>query len=168
MKKTLTLMRHAKASFRVPGHSDLERTLTEEGHKRTELVVEFLRKRDYRPDIIISSHAVRAVETAAIMGRALNPERVEMRIDRRIYRRDSGDFYDLLFGLPAEASHIMIVGHNPDISDFASRFFGHDFDDLPTSGIVGIEFDVQTWEDVPLAAHKLLFYTTPRLLRTVF
>ena len=54
--KTLTLMRHAKSSWKDAVQSDLERPLLEKGLKRTRLVIDFLQGIDFNPEKIGRAH----------------------------------------------------------------------------------------------------------------
>ena len=65
--KTLYIVRHAKSSWDHPGLGDDQRPLLEKGKKRTKYVVDYFLENNCRPDLIISSHAVRAFETAKII-----------------------------------------------------------------------------------------------------
>ena len=62
--KRLYLVRHAKSSWEEPGGSDIDRPLLEKGIKRTQKVICFLKDHGVKIDLMISSPAVRAFQTA--------------------------------------------------------------------------------------------------------
>ncbi len=70
--KTLYIVRHAKSSWDHPGLGDDQRPLLEKGKKRTKYVVDYFLENNINPDLIISSHAVRAFETAKIIATSLD------------------------------------------------------------------------------------------------
>ena len=70
--KTLYLVRHAKSSWEEPGVSDADRPLIPKGLKKTQLIVDFLLKRETKIDLMISSPAVRAYETAKLVAAGLD------------------------------------------------------------------------------------------------
>ncbi|HQQ12358.1 MAG TPA: histidine phosphatase family protein, partial [Bacteroidales bacterium] len=65
--KTLYIVRHAKSSWDFPEVSDHDRPLLEKGKKRTRKIIDFLQKKKVKPDLIISSSALRARETAGYL-----------------------------------------------------------------------------------------------------
>ena len=78
--KTLYIVRHAKSSWDQAGLADHQRPLLEKGKKRTKRIIDYLLENNIKADLIISSHAVRALETARIIGYALNYPVDEIRI----------------------------------------------------------------------------------------
>ena len=86
--KTLYLVRHAKASLENTAEGDINRPLLENGLKRTKPIIDFLHKRHTHVDLIISSPAVRAYQTARILAHALNFPFENIKIERAIYNGD--------------------------------------------------------------------------------
>ncbi|GAP43569.1 phosphohistidine phosphatase SixA [Lentimicrobium saccharophilum] len=164
--KTLTLMRHAKSSWKDAVQSDLERPLLEKGLKRTRLVIDFLQGIDFNPEMILTSHAVRAMETARIMAHAFNVPDENLRIEKNIYTASAEEYFDQFFDIPRQVSHVLLVGHNPAITNFVNRFLQQKLDYLPTSGIVSISFETGQWEELALARHRLMLITYPKMLKS--
>jgi phosphohistidine phosphatase len=160
--KTILITRHAKSSWKDASLKDEERPLLEKGKKRTRKVINFLHERDVTVDCIISSHALRAVETARIFAHALRYPLDEILIDPHVYTSDGDGLTDRLFDLPDRCERVMIVGHNPAMTDFANRFLDKPIENLPTSGIISITFKTERWEEVPLAERKTDFVFFPR------
>ncbi len=163
--KTLTLMRHAKSSWKDAELHDQERPLLEKGLRRTRNIIDFLQEKDFKPDIILCSPAVRTLETARIMAHAFQVSDEQLRVVSQLYPATAHDYYDLFFDLPDTASHILVVGHNPAITNFANYFLTEKVDYIPTSGVVSIAFDTRQWEQLPLAGHKVLFTAFPKLIK---
>ncbi len=163
--KTVYIVRHAKSSWDFPHLSDHERPLLEKGKKRTRLINDYLIKNRIRVDLIISSHAVRAHETARIIARAIGYPPENIRIDRMIYHADADRLADQFFDVPNSVDTIMLVGHNPTLTNFANMYLDEKIDWLPTSAVVSISFDTERWEDLPLAKHKTNFLITPKMLK---
>jgi phosphohistidine phosphatase SixA len=110
---TLHLLRHAHAGDSTTWSGpDEERPLTKRGRHQSERLGRFLARNAIRPDAIVSSPKVRALQTAEIVAVSLDlPVRVDLRL---------GDAYDLT-ELQAIASDTgvaapMLVGHDPDLS----------------------------------------------------
>ncbi len=163
--KTLYLMRHAKSSWKHAELDDLDRPLLEKGLKRTRLVIEYLQKHETVIDLIITSHAARALETAHIIAHAFNVDESCFRIEKGVYMADASSLIDQFFDLPKKASNVLMVGHNPSITTFANTFLDEKIEYLPTSGLVAISFDTDNWEELPVAQHKTEFLIFPKMFQ---
>jgi phosphohistidine phosphatase len=162
--KRLYLVRHAKSSWSNPGMDDLDRPLLEKGLKRTRLMIDFLKKHNTTVDLILCSHAVRAFETAKLFAWALEVPEDDIRIERGIYAASPDRLSDQFFDLPDKVDSLMLVGHNPGITEFANLFLPSKIDMMPTSGIAGIEFATDNWEEILNCKSKKLFYIFPRMM----
>lgn len=161
--KTLYLMRHAKSSWKHAELNDLERPLLEKGLKRTRLVIEYLQEKNTNIELIITSNAVRAVDTARIIAHAFKVDENNFRIEKGVYMADADSFFDQFFDLPEKVTQVMMIGHNPSITNFVNTFLDEKIDYLPTSGVVAINFDTDHWEELSLASHQLRFIVYPKM-----
>ncbi len=162
--KTLYLVRHAKSSWNFPELSDDERPLLEKGKKRTKKVVDYLLASDVKVDYIITSHAVRALETAKIIAHALKYPLDDIKVEHMIYHAHSDKLFDQLYDVPDNCNSLMLIGHNPTFTSFANNFLVEKIDWLPTSGIVSVSFDTDRWEDVVNAKCSTNFVIYPKIL----
>ena len=162
--KTVYIVRHAKSSWNQPDVSDEERPLLEKGKKRTKKVIDSLLKKNISVDYIISSHAVRAYETACILARALKYPLEEIRQDPHVYFADGDGLFSQFYDIPDKFQSLMIVGHNPALTDFVNHYIQPRIDNLPTSGLVSINFDTDHWDKVPLIKGTVNFSLFPKAL----
>jgi phosphohistidine phosphatase len=162
--KRLYLVRHAKSSWSSPEMNDLDRPLLEKGLKRTRLMIDYLKKHNVTVDLILCSHAVRAFETAKLFAWALEVPDEDVRVERGIYAANPDHLADQFFDLPDKVDSLMLVGHNPGITEFANMFLDKKIDMMPTSGIVGIEFGTDNWAEILDCKSKKMFYIFPRML----
>jgi phosphohistidine phosphatase len=162
--KTIYIIRHAKSSWNTADMPDEQRPLMEKGKKRTKKVIDFLHENHIRVDYIISSHAVRAYETAKILAHALKYPIENIKIDPQIYHANGDAILSQFYDLPDRYDSVMIVGHNPSLTDFVNLFLKSPIDNLPTSGVVSFSFDTEHWEKVPLASRKTNFILFPKEL----
>ncbi len=163
--KTLYIVRHAKSSWDYPELPDDQRPLLEKGKKRTKRVIDYLLQHKTVVDYIISSPAVRAYETAKIVGKALKHEEAEIQRDSLLYLADAERLQNLFFDLPTGVDSLMIVGHNPTLTSFANHFIIPKIDNIPTSGVVCIDFDIERWEEISSLKSSLRFFIMPRMLK---
>lgn len=162
--KTIYIVRHAKSSWENPLLPDEQRPLEEKGIKKTGKITGFLRTKEVKVNCMVSSHAVRALETAKILAKALQYPLGDIRIDPRIYSADGDGVFNLFCDLPEKAESVMIVGHNPALTDFVNHFLEPRIDNLPTSGVVSISFETDRWEDVAIAGYKVNFIIFPKII----
>ncbi len=163
--KTLYLVRHAKSSWDHPELSDHDRPLLEKGKKRTKKIIDFLLEKEVKVDYIISSSAVRALETAKFLARAVQYPLEEVKVDPQVYHANTDRLQDQFYDLSDQFDSVMIVGHNPTFTNFANEFLEDKIDWLPTSAIVCIEFETNHWEQIFEAPRRTKFVVSPRMLK---
>ncbi len=163
--KTIYIVRHAKSSWDFPHCADHERPLIDKGIKRTDRISNWLIQNRVEVEVIISSHAIRAHETAQLIAGVLDFPKDQIRIAPAIYHADAEDLIDQFYDLPNDHSSALLVGHNPTLTNFVNYYLNDKIDWLPTSGLVGIAFDTQKWEELSIAKHEVLFVITPKMLK---
>lgn len=157
--KTIYIARHAKSSWDFPLLSDEERPLMEKGKKNTMKAAELLQQKQIKIDVIISSHAVRALETAKIFARILQYPPGQIKVDEQVYHASADNLADVVFELDDRHSSAMIVGHNPTMTDFLNRLLKEPVENFKTSGVASISFDTDQWAKIPMARHNINFIT---------
>lgn len=163
--KTLYLMRHAKSSWEEPGVSDADRPLVPKGIRKTRLIVDFLLNRNTSVDLMISSPAVRAFETAKIVASGLNYPVSKIRTERKIYDGYYDRILDLIYETSDNHNSLMIFGHNPTITNLANLFLHPGIEIMPTSCIVCLSFTTDKWEDIPSIEAIREFIIFPKMLK---
>lgn len=165
--RRLTLLRHGHAVAQAD-HDDFERPLDARGrleaaHAAAKIVSEL-----EAPDLMIASAALRTQQTATIVREHALTAGISLRLvtERRLYHASSTTLLVVLSELPADVRHLLLVGHNPGISELALRFadalLGPDrFNGFATAGWCSVTFDAPLWSaiDLPLEGR---FESTPR------
>jgi phosphohistidine phosphatase len=147
--KRLTLVRHAKSDWSLPGQADWDRPLNRRGQRDAPEMARRLRSRRLKPDAMLSSPAVRALTTATVMARELKLPAARLRQDERLYLASAEDMLAVIRELGGDAKHLMLFGHNPGITDFANRLSaGEHIDNLPTCGVFTAAFDIDRWGEI--------------------
>jgi phosphohistidine phosphatase len=165
--KRLTLFRHAKSSWNDPELPDNERPLTSRGERDAPAMANRLAARGDRPDVILTSHAVRAAATARAIATTLRCPDGTVRVDRRIYLAPEDRLLAVLRAQDDGNAHVLVVGHNPGLTELANRLlptFG--VDNVPTAGIVAIAVDADRWASLAPEVCRLLFYDYPKSAAT--
>lgn len=162
--KTVYIVRHAKSSWDNYDVSDHERTLMPIGIKKTEKVIGFFKRENISVDLIVSSSAVRAIETASIIADAIDYKTDLIVKNKALYHAYVDDIYAELFSIDNSVNSVMIVAHNPTLTDFVNEFVKPQIMNLPTTGVVSVSFDTDSWEKVVNANFKVNFVVFPRML----
>ena len=122
--RRLSLLRHAEAAHTAAGSLDRHRTLTEDGRADARALGAFLAREKLLPDLILCSDAVRAVDTGHLMLHAAGETCPVVVLDK-LYSADPQEVMDLLCeNGDQDASHVMIIGHNPSIGALAQDLAG--------------------------------------------
>lgn len=161
--KTLYLMRHAKSSWSFDDLTDEQRPLNGRGREDAPRMGQALAKRNIKLDLIISSGAVRAMTTAALVAKELDypPERLEVRPE--IYHADVPALLEVVRSCPDTAQSVLLVGHNNTISDFVTLLSPDAInEEMPTAGIVCLHFQTEAWASVDRANSEFYFFDRPK------
>ena len=145
--KIVSAVRHAKSDWNT-GHSDIRRPLNKRGSKNAPQMGRRLVKRDVTPDLLITSPAVRAHTTASLIAAELGYHQEDLETVDDLYGAATFTILAVLSVLPDEVSHVMFFCHNPGITDFVNRCSDAKIDNIPTCGIVDIEFPIDRWDEI--------------------
>jgi len=159
--KTLLLLRHAKSSRDVPNVADHERPLNERGKQAAKQVGRFLRDEDLVPDLILSSTAVRARKTSQKAAKACDyPRAIEL--EDRLYLANAHAHYTVVRGVEAGCKRLLLVGHNPGISEFLNQLTSAE-EELPTAALAIVTLSIDRWKDLTAKTRgKLVKIWRPR------
>jgi phosphohistidine phosphatase len=163
--KRLTLVRHSKSDWSLPGQQDWDRALNKRGQRDAPEMARRLRARKLKPDAILSSPAVRALATATIMARELKIAPSIVRQDERLYLAGPADMLTVIRELGGNARHLMVFGHNPGITEFANRLSAGDrIDNMPTSAVFTATFAIDDWSELDWASGRDAQFDYPKNL----
>ena len=144
--KTLLLLRHAKASWKQTEMHDHDRPLNKRGKRQAPKVGKFLKENDLVPDLILSSTALRAHDTAQAVAEACGfPGQVDLYQD--LYLSDPDCYLDILRCLPDEANRVLIVGHNPDIEQLLTLLTDAT-QHMTTAALAQVELPISSWQEL--------------------
>ncbi len=157
--KILVLIRHSKSSW-DEDVNDLKRPLSERGFTDANLVFTAFKSQNFHPDAIYSSPATRAKASSTIFMKTLNlPERL-LTYEEQLYDFGGNQVLRFIKSLDDQINKVVIFGHNHAFTSLANSLGDTYIDNLPTSGLVMIEFQVDKWQDVIQGTTKLVL--TPK------
>jgi phosphohistidine phosphatase len=158
--KTIYLLRHGKADWGIGAAKDIDREVLLEGINRTKQIAKYLKENNVKIDLVISSPAVRAIQTANIIKEELNlPEII---IEDRLYPCEGDGIFNTIIEQNDDYNSILIVGHNPGITYFAREYMYADIDNIHTSGAVGCKYFTKSWSEFLMVDKKLKFAISPK------
>ena len=157
--KTIVLIRHAKSSW-DNDVSDLNRPLSVRGITDANLLSEKFKIYNFHPDAIFSSPANRAITTCAIFMENLELPRSLLAIDEQLYDFGGNQVRHFIKSLDDELKNIMFFGHNHAFTSLTNSFGDDYIDNLPTSGLVMIDFNVDQWQKLSQGTTKMIL--TPK------
>lgn len=154
--KTLYILRHAKSSWDDAGLSDYERPLNERGLKDAPLMGRIMKKNSFQPDVIISSPATRAKQTAHLIRDAARIDG-EIKFDERIYEASPQALVQIISEIDNRNNSVLIVGHNPGLESLI-KFLTGKLEPMPTAALAVIDLEIENWSEVnsPRGSLRLL------------
>ncbi len=168
--KRLTLLRHAKSDWLDRSLRDFDRPLNARGMRGAKAMGLYADEKKMTFDAVVASPAVRVTETIdhfeAAFGHTLNPD-----WDRRIYLASSVTLIDVLRGLPDDAGHVLMVGHNPGLEDLVFDLVPDDGssplrdvveEKFPTAALAILDIAIDHWAELDNHQAKLIEVTRPR------
>ena len=145
--KALLLVRHGKSSWEYPV-SDKDRPLQERGINDALLVSNKINLENIEIDAIFSSPANRALHTCMIFLRQLDFSSDKFRVANALYDFSGDDVLRFIENLDDGLDTVMIFGHNHAFTHIANSLGNTYIDNVPTSGLVHLKFDISKWSSI--------------------
>jgi phosphohistidine phosphatase len=144
--KTLLLLRHAKSDWRNPELADHDRPLNKRGKRDAPRMGRLLLDENLLPDLIITSTAQRARDTAAAVV-AVSKYAGKIKASRGFYLAGPEAYIKVLRVVPDTCRRVMIVGHNPGLEALLELLAGTPTI-LPTAALAQIELPIAQWREL--------------------
>lgn len=160
--KTLILVRHAKSDWNDPMLSDFERTLNPRGMQDAPEMAKRFVERGIRPELIITSPAVRALTTCQIFAKTIGYSENQIQMNQGIYDAGAREVMEIVSQIDESINTAMLFGHNPAISNLATYLSSIHFGEVPTCSVICIEFQTNKWGDILKKTGKLNFFDYPK------
>jgi phosphohistidine phosphatase len=167
--RRLHLLRHAKSSWDDATLDDRDRPLAPRGRRAATRIARWARKHDVRPQLVVSSDALRARETLERVLAGLGEP--DVRIENALYGARAETLLERVRALPDEVEEAMLVGHNPGLADLLLLLAGpgklreRAEAKVPTGALATLEADVARWAELEPGGARLVAFVVPRELR---
>jgi len=164
MKRTLILIRHTKSNWGDFSLPDFDRPIKKERADDAKEMAAKLKELELKPDLIICSPAKRTRQTVEFFCDKLKYDYDKIQFDKRIYESSVEDVLQVIRETDATIKTLFVVGHNPSLTDLANMFAENSIVEVPTTGVVWLEFATKDWEIYKLTPCKLKALLTPKTI----
>jgi phosphohistidine phosphatase len=157
------MIRHAKSSWANPMQSDFDRPLNERGEHDAPLMGALLKKKGLVPDLIISSPAKRAKQTAKSIAEVVGYEKNKIEFKDELYHCIPSVIEEVIINTNNNYKTVYIVCHNPGITDFINDLPGKvQIDNMPTCALAGIRVSAPNWSDFNMEEKEVFMFEYPK------
>ena len=161
--RTLYLLRHAKSSWARPLLRDHDRPLARRGQVASRAIADYIASSHPLPDLVISSTAVRTIQTARLVVERWNP-RPPVVEDASLYLGTPSEMLSCIHAVVG-APVLMLIGHNPGTAELGRLLAGNREalgGKFPTAGLAVFTFAVGEWAQAEPGAGHLRAFVQPR------
>jgi len=155
------LVRHAKSDWSDGSLSDFERGVKKRGYKDLNTIGSYLALKNIAPDYVLSSAALRAQITTEELIKKISYNG-EVEYMDELYLTKPETILNVLSLEDNRYNSILLVGHNPSISELANFLQNENIAKFPTLGVLKIDFDIDSWQDILQKKGKLDFFIFPK------
>ena len=137
------------------------RLLNKRGEKNAPLMAKVLKEKNIRPDLIISSPSLRTKQTLEYFIKKLN-YKDEVKLEESIYEAPYENLLKVIKDIPNIYKTVFLIGHNPGLCDLTNFLVDKSFENIPTCGIVEIDFGGKNWKDISKENSNLISFEYPK------
>lgn len=162
--KSIIIIRHAKAETSDFSIKDYDRPLAERGiNDAIAIAARLHNDTAFQPDLIISSSANRAINTAMIFAKEFGYSEAAIQQEELIYSGSTSDYMDIISKVSDKVNSLIFVGHNPTISNLVSVLAGKNLGGLPTCALTLFELSLSSWSQInDRLDHKIVYFDFPK------
>ena len=153
--KTLYIIRHAKTNRAI---NDLERELLPIGIERSNKLGQYLADNNCKADVLFSSYAKRAMQTAHIIAQHIDFPKDRIVAKESLYFTSQEEYFDIILEQNPDTESIAIVGHNPEITNVAHFFIPDFISYMQTGACFCFDFKTDDWTKIFTAEREVRFY----------
>jgi len=158
------LIRHAKSCWEDPSLGDKERPLNPRGHRDAPFMAAHLAELGVQPDLIISSTAKRTLTTASYFAKQFGIAEENILFENDLYDARVAEVMNVIRAIDDEHKVVLLIGHNPAMTYLANMFGGDRIDNVPTCGIVRLDFSGENWSGFHEENAQQGLFVAPKLL----
>lgn len=162
MSKKLLIVRHAKSDWESGIKRDFDRPLNNRGEKNAPEMAQRLVNKNIIPEKIVSSPALRAISTAGKFAEAFGYAKSDIIQEPKIYEATASTLLKVINTLPNDVDFVALFGHNPGLTELVINLCNADIYNIPTCGMVLIDFPYEDWEMITSGSGEEVFFDFPK------
>lgn len=162
MPKQLILLRHAKSGWSDTGMRDFDRPLSKRGTHDASCMGKLLHDKGIQPDLMISSDAVRALTTAKLVAHELAYPTEHIHTSHALYLAPPDILLDAINNISSDYENVLLVAHNPGMTELANRLSKMHIDNLPTCGVFRVETALPEWSAFGTTPASFIDFLSPK------
>jgi len=163
MRRSVFIIRHAK-SDQHSFSNDFDRPLNERGKQDAPVMAKRLKEKQPAIDAIIASPAKRTETTAAFFADEYHIKQEDIMLIPSLYLAHASTIYDVIAGLPDDLQNIIVIAHNPGVTEFAGSITTSvSITNMPTCSIFAFTVNTASWKGFAKAKKEFLFFDYPKL-----
>ncbi len=162
--KHLTIIRHAKSSWANPDLDDIVRPLNERGLQSIKAMGNYLQLKSIQPDLVITSPASRAMQTAIGMGEYLQYTTDDLWIKQEIYFGNPSSIATMIEKIDDIYEDVFLFGHEPVLSLLIEMLTTTKLQKFPTCAVFRMSFKITQWKHIVSKKGKCDFFIKPKEL----
>lgn len=163
-KRTVTLIRHAKSSWRDPSLTDFERPLNKRGLRDAPRIAAALENTSVSFDKVLCSDARRAKQTLSMIAQALEIHEGIIEYRRDLYGASASHLFSCIKEQADSTRNIALLGHNPGMEELANSLCEEPVGPMPTCCVIRLVFEFAPWSELLPASGELVFQLKPKSL----
>ncbi len=160
--KNLYLVRHAKSSWNNAQLRDFDRPLNNRGKRDAPFMGKLMKEKGIKPDLIFSSPAKRAYNTAEYFADELIYSKEKIIKDNNLYEASVTDILKVLLIVEDGIETLMLFGHNPGLTDFSNFISDKQIENIPTTAVVSLILQVKRWKELDANTCTFNFFEYPK------
>ena len=164
MKRELILIRHTKSSWADANMRDFDRPIKKDRKEDAINMATHLKQLKLQPDLIICSPAQRTKQTVEYFCDKLKYDYNKIVFDIRLYESSAEDYLQVIRETESKIETLIVIGHNPSITNFANLFLANKINEVPTTGVVWLEIESNDWEIYKTTSCKLRYFLSPKTI----
>jgi phosphohistidine phosphatase len=169
--RRLILLRHAKAEKAKPGESDRDRRLDSRGRREAPKIGLYMARHKLVPQRAVISPSLRTRETWDLLSEELSAAPLVL-YDEHLYNASAETILRAIRSSPPDVRSLLLIGHNPGLHEAARLLIASGDvelrerlqENLPTSGLVVMDFAFDDWSNLHPHAGRLDRFVSPRSL----
>lgn len=142
---------------------DFDRPLNKRGKRDAPFMAKKLVEKRFSPQIILASPAKRAKITTNFTAKAIKYPLEDIVWDKNIYALGMEYLIELIQKQDSKYTHILLVGHNFELTDFANFLCHQEIENIPTMGVYSMAMKMENWSQLKRKCAELAFFAYPKL-----